>query len=377
MAPISQRRWASGAALLLLAAALAAGGQEPEGDGLFRAGLPWKNWALDIDLAGFGSPVGRDWPSAAALIPFGYWALGEPAEWFSEDGREYHLRVFRRGQKDARREVGLAVDMKPLSPVVGAEDFRAAELERIARASGKGTGVRFMLNRDSVKTSEYGGVPVARFSAWVEHDSPLYIGGMDTITTSKSQRLVAFYVNDGVGVAVSLSAGSIKGEEERLFYSVLDSVRLSDTSTPSSSFDHYHKGRLLFLQKDYGGAAQSLGRALTLERLQRQLDQKSWRDLVRKLTDAYGTNGDAARAKEVLDYGLAQEPGNPRFHLALARYHAISGDAEAALAGLSKAFALLKRENPRAYLPDLKYDSAFDRLLKDEKFARAVKALRK
>ncbi|HEX7958234.1 MAG TPA: tetratricopeptide repeat protein, partial [Pyrinomonadaceae bacterium] len=344
---------------------------------LFRVGLPWKDWAFDIRLSEFGVPVEKPDPTRENLLAVVLSMSYGPLEYFADDGREYRLRVFRRSQKNERSGTSLSVEMKPVTPVVGAAEFRAAELKRLERSTDWSSSVRFIVRRGSVKTWEYNDVPVARYATAYEHDSAVYQGGTDTRVGGSTQHLAAFYVKDGVGVTVTLSAASLKEPEEALFRSLLDSVRPVDTSTPSSSFDHYHKGRLLFLQKDYCAAAAALGQALTLERLQRQLDPKSWRDLVSKLTDAHAANGDRARAKEVLDYALAQEPDNPLFHMALARYHATLGETDSALAALGKAFGYMKRENPRAPLPDLKFDAVFNRYMKDEKFVKAVKALRK
>jgi tetratricopeptide (TPR) repeat protein len=374
---MSKPRLVTGVVLLVLAGAFASHGRQAEGDGLFRVGLPWKDWAFDLRLSDFNVPLAKvdrtDGNLAAMAITFGY----GPLESFSKDGREYRLKVFRKSEKNDRRGASLNVVMKPVTPIVGAAEFREAELKNLERSTDWASQFRLLVRRGSIKPSEHGDVPVARYSTVFEHDESLYIGGTDTRVGGSTQHLAAFYVKDGIGVTVTLSAGSLKEDEEKLFYSVLDSVRVADTSAPSSSFDHYHKGRLLFLQRDYRQAAASLGKALTFERLQRQLDLASWRDLVSKLTDAYATTGDVARAKEVLDYGLTLEPENALFNMALARFHLSRGDTDGALASLSKAFSSLRKENPRAPLPDLRFDSAFMPYMKDKSFARAVKELMK
>jgi tetratricopeptide (TPR) repeat protein len=374
---MSKARLVPGVVLLMLLGAFASHGRQAEGDGLFRVGLPWKGWAFDLRLSDFHVPLAKGervgGNLAAMAITLGY----GPLESFSDDGRQYRLKVFRKSEKNDRRGASLSVVMKPVMPVVGAAEFREAELKNLERSTDWASQFRLIVRRGSIKPSEHGDVPVARYSTAFERDESLYIGGTDTRVGGSTQHIAAFYVQDGIGVTVTLSAGSVKEEEEKLFYSVLDSVRVVDTSAPSSSFDHYHKGRLHFLERDYGRAAASLGKALQLERLQRQLDAGSWRDLVSKLTDAYASAGDRARAKEVLDYGLAHEPENPLFNMALARYHVTLGETDAALASLGKAFAYMKKENPRAPLPNLEYDSAFMRHMKDKKFARAVKQLSK
>jgi hypothetical protein len=365
------------AALLILAGSLAASGQQPDNGGRFRVGLPWKDWAFDMRLSAFNLPAAkvdrRDGTLRALVLATTY----SPRESFGDDGREYRLRVSLKDEKDDRGDTSLNVVVKPLTPVVGAAEFRAAELKNIGRDADLDGRTRHTVKGDSVKTSDHKDALVARYATTFERVREHYVGGKKDTLAGKAEHIAAYYVRDGVGVILTLSTRSVKEEEEKLFYSVLDSVRVVDTSSPSSSFDHYHRGRLLFLQKDYPRAAASLDKALTLERTQRQLDADSLRDLVAKLIDAYGASGDVARASEVLDYALTQEPENPLFHMTRARIYASRGDTDAALASLEKAFSYMKKENPRARLPDLTNDPAFGRYLKDERFNKAVKEMRK
>jgi tetratricopeptide (TPR) repeat protein len=372
---MSKARLITGAVLLTLLGAFASHGRQAEGDGLYRVGLPWKDWAFDIRLADFSVPVAKVNPTAENLAYIAFARAYAPIEGFFDEGREYRLTVFEQPRKNSRRGTTLSIVMKPVTPVVGATEHRTVELNNLERSSNRGGPARAFVK--GVKTSEYRDVPVARFATEYEYDTAIYQGGTIPVSGGSVQHLVAYYVKDGVGVTVRLTAPSIKEDEEKLFYSLLDSVKFVDTSAPSSSIDHYHKGRLFFLQRDYRQAATSLGKALTLERLQRQLDLASWRDLVSKLTDAYAMTGDVARAKEVLDYGLTLEPENALFNMALARFHLSRGDTDGALASLSKAFSSLRKENPRAPLPDVRFDSVFMPYMKDKSFAKAVKELMK
>ena len=171
----------------------------------------------------------------------------------------------------------------------------------------------------------------------------------------------------------SQSLQSLAGD----FNSLLDSLKFADTSAPSSSFDFYHRGRLLYLQKDYRGAAAALAAALELERKQRRLDLATWRSLVGDLADAYALTGDLARAKEVLDYAVESEPSNPFFHLALARYYGKVGDLDNAIAQLEKAAPFPKEVGLLQPRYDPERDPAFEKFRKDERFRKALKALRK
>lgn len=372
-------------ALLIPAVAFGALGRQADAPAPYRLALPDKGWALDIRLPGFTLPAAAAYePRTGMLAAMLLAPLNAPAEGFSEDGRAFRLRVFRKGNDQPRTSVSLSIILRPIQSSGGAADFRASQLAEMTEGSKEVTDgffwegtARIKVSRGSVKTWDYQGVPVASLSTIIERDEAVYGGGTMPRVSSGSKHITAFYVKDGVGITVTLSGKSVKDEEEKLFYSLLDSVRLVDTSSPASSYDYYHRGRLLFLRKDYTAAAAALGEALARERGRRQLDQTSWRDLVAKLADASGAAGDTARAKEVLEYGAGEEPSNRFFLMGLARLYASLGDVDKTLDALGKAFAAVRRENPRAPLPDLKNDPAFKRFMRDERFVKAVKEMSK
>jgi hypothetical protein len=371
--------------LLLLAAAHAAAGRQADAPTPYRLALPDRGWALDIRLPGFTLPAAAPYETRGGMAAVVLGPLLAPVEEFSEDGRSFRLRVVRKRNDEPRTSLSLSILLRPIQSSGGAADFRASQLAEMTEGSKEVTGGEFFwegtarvkVSRGSVKTWDYQGVPVASLSTVIERDEQVYNGGTMPRVSSGSKHITAFYVKDGVGVTVTLSGKAIKDDEEKLFYSLLDSVRLADTSSPASSYDYYHRGRLLFLRKDYAAAAAALGEALARERQGRQLDQTSWRDLVAKLADASGAGGDSARAREVLEYGAGEEPSNRFFLMGLARLYASLGDADKTLDALGKAFAAMRRDNPSASLPDLKNDPAFKRFMQDERFSKAVKEMRK
>jgi tetratricopeptide (TPR) repeat protein len=187
----------------------------------------------------------------------------------------------------------------------------------------------------------------------------------------------AFLARDDVWVSVVVSGQEAGAREEALLHTLLDSLKFTDTSSPTNSFDFYHKGRLLYLRKDYRRAAEALSAGLDLERRERRLDKASWRNLVINLVDSYAASRELARAKAVLDFGVAEDPTNPVFHMALARYHAMQNDLDNAIASLEKAYLNRDRRALAAMPLDPLRDPAFERFRKDERFRKAVKTLKK
>lgn len=373
----------AGAALLIMACAFAASGRQAGAQAPYRVGLPGKDWAFEISLHDFTLPAEFTYQIKRSLATTVF-GLYRPVEKFNDDGSAYLLRVYQKVGKPPQPRLGLEVVLQP-NQSASAADFRAAKLREMTEnvrevtvgLIGLDEDARVRVSRGSVKTRDYQNFPLASYSTVVERNVDDYNGGTIPRSGSGSKYLTAFYVRDGVGVTVTLSGHALKDEEEKLFYSLLDSIKVVDVSSPASSFDFYNKGRLLYLRKDYAAAVAALTEALARERRQRQLDQTSWRDLVAKLTDSYAMSNDMARVKEVLEYGVAVEPSNHIFQMGLARLSATLGDAENTLAALGRAFAIMKRESPHAPLPDLKNDPAFKRLMEDERFGKAVKELRK
>ena len=261
----------------------------------------------------------------------------------------------------------LTVTLDPAKAPGGAEAFRDYVLGRAtwrARAEG-------------VKTSEYKQIPVARYR--IALGSHLQLPPAPPTTTLYGAQRVAqaFLTRDDVWVGLALSGQEFGERDERFFHSLLDSLKFTDTSAPSTGFDFYHKGRVAYMLKDYRRASELLAAGFELEKRGRRLDRASWRNLVINLVDSYAAARELARAKEVLDFGVAQDPTNPVFHMALARYHAMHDDLDNTIASLERAYLNRESRYQAALLIDPLRDPAFERFRKDEKFRKAVKALKK
>ncbi|HZB46174.1 MAG TPA: tetratricopeptide repeat protein, partial [Pyrinomonadaceae bacterium] len=104
--------------------------------------------------------------------------------------------------------------------------------------------------------------------------------------------------------------------------------------------------------------------------------------LVEQLANAHAALSDYARAKEVLEYGLANDPEHFWFSYNLARVHAATGDADNAVAYLEKAALVHKKTDPRRRFrvssppPDPAKDAVFARLKETDRFKKAAKGLK-
>lgn len=353
--------------ILMLAAAQAAAGRQAGAGSPYRLALPDKDWALDFTLpprAGEGADAPGPKPAQDAPR-----LASEPIELLSDDGRENRLFFFldmgkKRHPSDSRV---VYVTLSPARAAGGAEGFR----NFVLRGASSGGPL------EGVKTSEYKRIPVARYRLALEPLLQLPPSQPLAMRHGARRSVQAFLARDDVWVSVVVSGQDAGGREEALLHSLLDSLKFTDTSAPATSFDFYHKGRLLYMRNDYRRAAEALGAGLELEKRERRLDRASWRALVINLVDSYAASRELARAKEVLDFGVAEDPTNAVFHIALARYHAMRNDLDNAIASLEKAY-VYKDERSRAAVPfNPLRDPAFERFSKDERFLKAVKALKK
>ena len=365
---MSKLRAATCLALLTLTFSHWAAARQADARAPYRLSLPGETWALDIDLSDFNVPARAGTPGAAKQKGFFFWTPALTEE-VSGDGSQYRLLAFRRAKEKSGSSVStLSISLSPALAPGTAADFRDLSLKALAKSVG--------LKGDNAKTSEYNGVPLARYTVKYELDAGNFYSGPIPVTNYGPRSLVAYFVNDGVWVALKLTARDLGEDEEKLFYALLDSVKFVDTSAPSNSFDYYHLGRAYYLARDYDKAAVPLTMAVALEHRERRLDIASWRDLVAKLIDSLAATAQLKKSKELMDYAAARDPTYPLFELALARFYAGDGDLDQTIAHLEKAF--LHRENVLYRpLPDPLYDPAFERFRKDERFKKAVKALKK
>lgn len=349
---LSKARLRFGLLILLFACAADAFGQATTGgQGLQRLTWPGKDWSVDFSPAPF---------------------TNTPEESLKDDGGYLSVATLDRDNPAAKRAVMLTIRVEAATAVGSDRDVRDAAAKMFIKSEG--------VDAASVKTFEHRQIPALRYAiknpmARLYSPYPAPPGSL----SAAGHGIEAFFVKDDVWITFRLNALSLKKQDEQLFYAVLDSVKFTDTSVPSSSFDYFYKAKTLIRQKQYEQAAANLQIAFGLEQKQRQLDDAHRRSLIRMLLDIYTVAGDRASVKTLLDYGVANDPTFPLFHLGLAYHYAAQGELDNTIAALEKAH--LHRNNDRrtagwAWLDPLS-NPAFERFRKDEKFRKAAKALRK
>lgn len=361
------------AAALLQACALPARAQARPVETHHRLFIPWTNEAFDVELSGLLMNLIDNSEEARARAAAA--GVSEPRV------REY-AGMFSWGKGVPFSKFGLLrIRVEPLPKGVGAEAVRAFAAEQLAKS-------RHLMKGD-IKEAAYKQTPMLKFRltgsppvGWTYHGSG---GGaaafpMPFLGMPDSLRVVeAFVVRDGAAVTFRYVSSEIKEKDEQFFYSILDSVKFIDVSSPTSSYDYFMLGRDLYNRKEHAAAAAALGKGLALERRKRELTQTQWRDLVMTLANALGAADDVKRAREVLEYGAAEEPTFPYFHHGLSRLHAHLGDLDGTLAELEKTYQNMPKEQKSfgRWPPDPSEDPAYRKFAGDRRFDEGVKALKK
>ncbi|HEX8458809.1 MAG TPA: hypothetical protein VF656_16050 [Pyrinomonadaceae bacterium] len=331
-----------GLLLLLFACAGVVFGQGTSGgQGLYRLSWPGKDWALDVSLAGFDVTIEDMFTDDKAR---GYWLFSTATD------------------KDKRRALVLRIRLEPGAGQKTNTELRDFKLSKLKKDSGV----------VGLKTFEYKQIPVVRY----KFEAPTGFG-FSPEANPKMHNLEAFLVKDDIWITLMAFSLSVGKEDEGLFYKVLDSVKFTDTSNPLTSFDYFYKGRTYLLQGRQAQAAANFNLALSLEQKERRLDNTRRRILVGHLVDIYAAAGARARVRELLEYGISQDPTFPLFHLGLAHHYASEGDVAKTIAALEKAYQYRKNDRRTTFWIDPMKEPAFERFRKDETFRKAAKAMKR
>lgn len=313
-----------------------------------RLTYPAKDWSLDVDLPDF------------KLIH---------EEFFGEGRRQILMAGLRKGDKLSTPPVLLNVTLEPHRGAAAGAGLSAWAVEMVKKSKATEGG--------SVKAFEHKGIPVVRYRTKVLLGSVVIPPSSYQPFAITGRNIDAYLVKDDILITIRIGGESLGDKDEKTFLSVLDSVRLTDTSLPSSSFDLYHAGKLRLAAKDYAGAARSLGAALNLELQGGQLGPEQFRGLIERSLEVLDAKNDLDGAKRVLEFAVTRQPENPLFHYLLARIHAGSGALDLTILSLGNAYRHNKNL-PRTHVPlNPLYDPYFARFKNDEKFRKAVKAMKK
>jgi tetratricopeptide (TPR) repeat protein len=368
------------AAILLLACPLVAFGQQPDVGETARVFVPWSNVAFDVELKGLATKLWDISEDVQKQI-----AKDRNAPDSARQTREF-AGMFSPVRGNGVRLGLLRIHIEPVPANVSAEALRAGAAEHYPKSQ--------YITKDNVKLYGYKQTPILRVKVIDSRPQDWAFlsfigGGYSAFPTfysvpgmySPYSVLEAYVVRDGTGIRFSYKVPKLEEKDEQFFYTILDSVRFFDSSSPASNYDYFTLGSELYKWKEHGKAVAALEKGLALEQKKRELTPTQWRQLVMTLANALGAADDAERARDVLEYGVAAEPTYPYFHHGLSRLYSYFGDLDRALAELEKAYEYVPRDKSfqsfLSRIPDPLRDPAFGRYKDDARFNEAVKALKK
>ena len=197
----------------------------------------------------------------------------------------------------------------------------------------------------------------------------------------------AYIVHAGFWAHVHLSKVDFRPGDEKLFYTIVDSVKFTEGATDDAAAQKpagsnelimlLGEGSAHFLRGEYKEAVGPYSKALALEKQSPHLSRDHWRVLVDNLTMAYGISGDLKSAKETAEYGISKDADYPLFYYLLANTYAEMDDLDNTILYLKQAFARRKNIIAGEQMPDPSTDDSFKRFMKNEKFLAALKELEK
>jgi len=208
-----------------------------------------------------------------------------------------------------------------------------------------------------------------------------YTGG-GTGTTA-SHHLVAYLGSRNLCTEVHLTKEGFTLADQKSFEQILSSVRLLPDETgvtasgqaQASSSALMAQGDEMRAQTNYGAAAKSYQRAFDQERANRTFDNDMFLDLISKLGFAYRMNGQLAKAKETLDYGLSQNADYPIFHYDMACTYAQMGKMDESLGELKAAYQHSAKVAPVQLPNHPEEDACFAKWANDPRFMDVIQKL--
>ncbi len=325
-------------ALALLTLCLCSNALARQGGGGRRMGIPGEKWAMEVSLPGFTVQ----------------------SDELRGDGKGRKLTA-------GNEKTGYIVSIF-LEPVPHGET--AAEL-RDWDASGQ---KKSPLKPTDFKNGEY------KQAQTLEYIIKEYQG-----MKVNQKHFNAYVVHAGFWAHVHLSKMDFHPGDEKLFYTIVDSVKFTEgAADDAASAREPEGGAVMALMREgvahlergeYKEAVGPFGKALALEKQSRKLPQDFWRVLVDDLAMSYGASGDLKSAKETAEYGISKDPDYPLFYYLLANTYAEMDDLDNTILYLKQAFARRKNIISGEQMPDPSTDESFKRFMKNEKFLAALKEI--
>lgn len=197
------------------------------------------------------------------------------------------------------------------------------------------------------------------------------------------RQLYAYLGSRDLCAQVNLVKVGFAPDDQKAFEQILASVRLlpdqsgikSPGPGPETSSSLMAQGDAAREQSSYAAAARAYEKAFALEKANRSFDDEMYLDLISRSGFAYRMNGNVAKAKETLEYGLAQNPNYPIFHYDLACTYAQMGQVDESVEHLRTAYQHSAKVAPTQLPANPAEDSCFQKISSDPKFVDAVQKL--
>jgi len=139
-----------------------------------------------------------------------------------------------------------------------------------------------------------------------------------------------------------------------------------------TSLSYMSEGIKFYELYEFEKSIPPLSKAYDMEKVEKKLEKKLWFALLDNLAMAYGLTDDIEHSREVVDYGISQEPTYPMFYYIKACGDAVQNDEGNAIKNLRMAYHYKANAMPGETLPDPATDNSFKELAKRESFRKAV-----
>jgi tetratricopeptide (TPR) repeat protein len=199
----------------------------------------------------------------------------------------------------------------------------------------------------------------------------------------KSRHVLSYWGAGNLCAEVHLAKVEFAPQDQAAFEQLLASVRLfpdeaglqPSAQDQSSSSTLMAQGSELYTESNYREALKFYEKAFALEKEHRTFDKDLFLDLIDQLAFCYRVNGNLAKARETLDYGLSQDAEYPIFHYDMACVYAQMGKLDESLGHLHEAYKYKSNASPGQLPPDPAEDTCFAKFAHDPRFTDALQKL--
>jgi tetratricopeptide (TPR) repeat protein len=202
------------------------------------------------------------------------------------------------------------------------------------------------------------------------------VGGINL----NQRNIFACLAREDIYADVHISKVSFRPSEESLLMAYVEGARVLDktsgvSSSGPTSLDYFKEGSVHYEKGDFKGAIEPYQKALDLEKLNPTLGQTLWRVLLDNLAIAYGITGDLKNSRDVIMYGISEDPTYPLFYYNMACVYAESKDLDNTMASLKKAFQYKQNMIPGETMPNPRTDDSFQSFMHTKQFLDLLDSL--